>query len=144
LLSSFTAITNGLGDAVVTFFPGTGTGIVAITAEWGTLTQSASLTIATGTVAVQANPTTINATLMETGEIEVTVLLNGGPVINGAVTLGTNSSQVNLSAIAVSTDAFGKVRVTLTPGYVAENVEVVATWEGITGSAIVNIVEVLP
>ncbi|MEJ2242426.1 MAG: hypothetical protein P8Y18_09835 [Candidatus Bathyarchaeota archaeon] len=44
-LSSNTALTNGAGEAFVTFTTGTETGTVTVTAEWGTLTQTMTLII---------------------------------------------------------------------------------------------------
>lgn len=142
-LTPSAAVTDDQGNVIASFAPGTSTGTVSITARWATFSQSTSLTIASGLVSVLANPATVNRTLSETSEIEVTVLLGGEPMENAIVSLETDSAQGVTLTIPAPTDVLGKVRVTLTPGGAAEYVEVLATWEGITGSTFVNIVEVM-
>lgn len=142
ILSFNSSITNDEGEAIITFTPGTDTGIANITAEWGTLNQSTSVTISIGEISiVQTLPPTITANSTMTSEIMAQLLIEGTPVANVSITFSTNSTQATLSPVIAQTDALGIATTTLYPGTISENVEVKATWENYTDYAIIVIEE---
>jgi adhesin/invasin len=141
-LSSNTSITNDEGEAIITFTPGTDTGIANITAKWGTLNQSTSVTISIGEISiVQTLPPTITANSTMTSEIMAQLLIEGTPVANASITFSTNSTQATLSPVIAQTDVLGMATTTLYPGTIGENVEVKATWENYTDYAVIVIEE---
>jgi adhesin/invasin len=140
-LSSPTGTTNSAGEATVILTPSLTSGVATINVTWQGLSESTEVTIATGEVLMQVEPTTITANTADTADVTVTVFLDGNPVVNGIVTFTTNSTQVILSDSTAQTDDFGMATITLSPGTTAEYVEITANWENITDQRIVTIVE---
>lgn len=131
-LSSSTATTDVNGVATITLIPGSNTGIALITAISESLSKSTSVTIASGALLLSADPITLAANSTMTSTITARVILDGNPVADALVTFATNSTQVVLSGTTALTDDLGIATVTLSPGIIAEYVEVTATWENIT------------
>jgi hypothetical protein len=133
-LSSTEAITDGLGEAIVTFIPGTLTGTVTITAEWGTVTpEQTSIEIISGTLSVLADPSTVAAGSTMSSTITATVNLLGNPLPGETVTF-TNLMPTlgTLSSTEAITDDLGKAIVTFIPGTLTGPVTITAEWGTVT------------
>ena len=134
-LSPLTATTNAQGQAFTTFASGANSGIVTITATWGTQTASAQITIAS--FSVTSNPSIIAAGSTMTSEITAIIVIGGSPVNGASVSFTTDRGT--LSSQTVSTGPDGRAAVTLSPSTTTPGVAtIIATWEGHSKTASVT------
>jgi adhesin/invasin len=138
-LSSPTATTDSNGYAVVTFTAGPTTGTATITATWKGISSSATVNIAQGNLIVTASPATLATGSTMNSTIAALVLLNGIPQVNTPVTFSTNMS--GLSSTTATTNASGIATITLFPGATPGTANVSASWQDLSNSTIVNIVQ---
>jgi len=140
-LSSSWATTDATGTATVTLYPSTSPGIANITATWGGVSKSTTVTIAEGIVEISAWPTTISVNSTMNSTITAMVYLNGNPVANVNVTFTTDLGT--LSSSWAITDANGIATVMLYPSTSPGTAIVEATWVGLGNSTTV-ILNVIP
>jgi hypothetical protein len=126
-LGASTVNTNSNGIATVTFSSST-TGTAIITASWGGISKSVSVTVSSGTLSVSANPTTIAAGSTMTSTITARVLLNGNPLTGETVTFSATPTLGTLSAPTATTNSQGYATITFTPGSTTGTTTVTATW----------------
>ena len=134
-LSSDLATTSSQGYASVTFKPGLTVGNTAISASWGTLTQTATITVSSGAFSVSANPNIVAAGSTMTSLITARVTLNGAGVSGETVSFSLLPVLGSLSSATAVTDAQGYATVTFTPGVVAGVTTITASWGTVTQNA---------
>jgi len=137
VLSDTSVTTDSQGYATITFTPGAVAGITTVTAEWGTLPpQSTQITISSGDLTLDADPSTVAAGSTMTSEIRAYVTLNGNPLLGETVTFSADPILGVLSATTVDTDNQGYATITFTPGIVVGETTITAEWGTLTPQTI--------
>lgn len=138
-LSSSTVTTNSNGIVTVTLMPGSTPGTAVVTATWGSVSKSVSVTIASGSFSISANPSTIAAGSTLTSTLTARVTLNGTPLIGETVSFSATPNLGTLSSTTATTNAQGYATVTFTPGTDTGTTTITAEWGTLTQSTSITI-----
>ena len=129
--------TDAQGYASVTFVPGTDVGTAMITAEWGAITESTSLSVVAASLSLSASPSLVAAGSSMSSTVTAVLFLDGATVGEALLSFATDLGY--LSSGTAITNSGGEAIVTLLPGVVAGDATVSVAWEGLSDSVLVAI-----